>query len=147
MNVTDWLNRVRMLDELINAKLAERDQWIGLGARLTSESDGMPHAKGGVSDPVGNAGAKLADLAKETGRLIDEYVDHKQKVIATIEQLPAKQYAVIHKMYIQYKTQEKIAEELNCCTMTVWRIQKKALENLQNVIECDVPREYNVSVK
>lgn len=138
MNVIDWLNRVRKLDELINAKLAERDQWLSMGARLTSESDGMPHAKGSVSDPVGNAGAKLADLAKETDRLIDEYVDHKLKVIQAIEQLPAKQYAVVHKIFIQYKTQEKIAEELNCCTTTVWRIQQKALQNLQNAIECNV---------
>lgn len=136
MTAIEWLDRVRKLDVLINAKLAERDQWLNLGARLTSESDGMPHAKGAVSDPVGNAGIRLAELARETDRLIDEYIDHKQQVIRVLEQLPAKEYAVMHRLYVRYMTWPQISEELGICNMTIWRLHQKALKNLQNVIEC-----------
>ena len=136
MTVIEWLDRVRKLDELINAKLAERDQWLTLSARLTSEMDGMPHVKGAVSDPVCNSAVRLVELAKETDRLVDRYVDHKQHVIHALEQLSAREYAVMHRIYIKYMSLDQVAEDLKCSTMTVWRIQQKALKNLQNVIDC-----------
>lgn len=133
MNVYDWLERVRMLDELIMAKLAEHQQLLDLATKITPNMDGMPHATG-VSDKVGNVATKLADLAIETNNLIDSYVDAKQEIIHALEKLPPNQYGVLHRYYVRGMTWEEIAEDMNKSTMQVFRYKKKAIKNLQSVI-------------
>lgn len=132
--VIDWLNQVKMLDELINAKIAERDQLWTMATKITPEVSDMPHG-GGVSDKVGNIAAKLADMAGNLNDLVDRYVDHKQMVIKALEKLPAKQYGVMHRYYIRYMTWEEVAEDMGICKMTVWRYWKNSLADLTNVVD------------
>lgn len=137
MNVQVWLEQLAKLDELINAKLAERDQIMSLSARLTSESDGMPHAPG-VSDPVGNSVVKLVMISREIDQLIDQYVDRKKQVIDTLKKLPAKQFGVLYRYYVRHMTLENIAIEMGYCERQIQRIKKKGLQNLESVLECHV---------
>jgi len=134
--VIDWLDQVKMLDELINAKIAEREQLWTLATKITPEMSDMPHGGGGVSDKVGNAAIKLAKMAEELNDLVDRYVDHKEMVIRELEKLPAKQYGVLHRYYIRYMTWEEVAEDMDVSKMSVWRWWQKGLENLTNVVEC-----------
>jgi hypothetical protein len=137
MKPCEWLEQVRKLDILIDAKLEERARLYEIATKITPNlSDDMPHAQGGVSDPVGDSVVKLIILCNEINTLIDRYVDYKNCVLKVLESLPEKEYAVLHKHYIQYKTWEKVAEELDCSRMQVWRITQKALKNLESVIEC-----------
>lgn len=122
---------------MIDAKLAERNQLKELAFSVSSgEMDGMPHAKGGVSDPVGNLVVKLVTLSEEANVLIDRYIDCKNQIIKSLEQLPAKQYGVLHRYYIRNMTWDEVAEDMECSTRNVIRLKKKALKNLENVIEC-----------
>lgn len=130
-----WLEKVKKLDELIDAKLAERDQVWALATKMTPEMSGMPGG-GGISDRVGRGGVDLGQLAKELDDLVDQYVDYKAMVIRELEKLPAKQYGALHRYYIKYMTWEKVAEDMGVSTMTVWRWWQKGLENLTNVVEC-----------
>ena len=133
--VSDWLDQVKKLDELIDAKCAERDQLMDLATKITPEMTGMPHG-GGVSDKVGTIAAKLADLAREINEVVDHFVDYKASVVATLEKLPAKEYGVLHRHYIRYMTWEEVAEDMGYCSVQVWRIKNKGLEMLRDVIEC-----------
>lgn len=133
--VIQWLNKVKKLDELIDAKCAERGQLWTLATKITPEMSDMPHG-GGVSDKVGNLAAKLADLAQETNDLVDQYVDYKQMVVNALEKLPAKEYGTLHRYYIQYMTWEEVAADMGVCKMTVWRNWQNGLKNLQNVVDC-----------
>lgn len=134
--VIDWLDQVKMLDELVNAKCAERDQLWALATKITPEVSDMPHGGGGVSDKVGNAAIKLAKLAEDLNDLVDRYVDHKQIVIQELEKLPPKQYGVLHRYYIRYMTWEEVAEDMDVSKMSVWRWWQKGLENLAGVVDC-----------
>lgn len=134
MNVREWLEEVKKLDELIDAKLSERQQFLALATKVVSDMDGMPHAKGGVSDPVGSNVVKIVALTEEADRLIDRYIAYKEEVAKTLEALPDAEYAVMHKRYIQYKTWEEIAEEMNYSTVQVWRISKKAEGMLEDIL-------------
>lgn len=138
MNVREWLERVRRLDELIDTKIAEREQLRSLATKVVSDMDGMPHAKGGVSDPVGSNVVRIVALMEETDRLVAEYLDHRQRVIEALECLPAREYVVLHKHYIQYKTWEKVAEETHYSSVQIWRIKKSGLKLLEDVIVCNV---------
>ena len=135
-NVCAWLESVKMLDELIAAKIAERDRLWAMATNMTANSDGMPHAKGNVSDPVGNGAVKLQTIAKEIDSLIDTYIDRKQEIIKALEQLPPNEYGVLHRYYIRYMTLEQIAEDMGYCRQQIWRIKKNGLQIFENVLEC-----------
>lgn len=134
MNLEDWLNKVRYLDELIAAKIAERDQLMTLATKITPNMDGMPHGSG-TSDKVGNIAVKLVDLAKETDELIDEMVSHKREVIKALEKLDSVEYLVMYKYYIQGMTLAAIAEDMNYHRVSISNIKAKALEHLKDATQ------------
>ena len=135
MNAEEWLEQIKWLDERINAKLAEREQLMALATKVTPSMDGMPHG-GGVTDKVGNIAVKLTTLAEETNALVDQYVDQRREVIKALEQLPNNEYTVLHKHYVQFRTWESIADEMDISAMTVWRYKVSGLKNLSRVMEC-----------
>ena len=137
VKVVEWLEYVEKLDQLITAKIAERDQLLDLAKKTTSVIDDMPRGSGGVSDKTGTIGTKLASVAEEYEALIDKYTWHKKRVERALERLPAKEYGVLHRQYIRYMTQEQIAEEMERSTVQIWRYRKKAIKRLENLIKCN----------
>jgi hypothetical protein len=147
VNVEDWLNQVKKLDELINAKLEERTRLKAIATDISAKPiDGMPFSNTGtVSQRMPNAVINLIELAHEIDKLVDQYIDKKQEIVNVLETLPDKEYGVLHRHYIRYMTWEQVAEDMGYSTMQIWRIKKNALNILQNilkniphVIECDV---------
>jgi hypothetical protein len=128
-----WLGQVRTLDSLINAKLAERSQVMDLATKITADVTGMPRGNG-VSDKVGSAAGRLVDLTKEIDALVDSYVDHKKLVNEILGNLPPIEYGVLHRYYIQGMTDEEVASDMGYCAVHIWRIKKRALDMLLNVI-------------
>lgn len=142
MNVQEWLEQVRKLDQLIDAKLAEREKLIAMATDISPRPlDGMPFSNTGmVSKKVENAVINLIMLAGEIDKLVDKYVDYKQEVVKTLEKLPEKEYGVLHRHYIRYMTWEEVAEDMGYSTVQVWRIKKNAFKILEDVIECNVKK-------
>jgi DNA-directed RNA polymerase specialized sigma24 family protein len=134
-DVIDWLERLKMLDELINAKLRERQQVMDMATKITPGMDGMPHG-GGVSDKVGNAVSRLVDLAAEIDELVDKFIGQKVDVVNALEKLPAKEFGVLHRHYVQYMTLAEIAKDMNYSEMHIWRIKTNGLKLLKGVVEC-----------
>lgn len=131
MDACKWLEQVKKLDELIEAKQAEKEQLWALITRTTSNNDGMPHGTGDVSDPIGNIVPKLLATNEDLDRLIDEYIQHKETVIKTLQQLPPKEYGALHRHYIRYMTWEEAAEDMGVCYMSIMRYRKKGLKILE----------------
>lgn len=142
MKAEEWLNQVKKMDQLINAKLAERDRLNELATDISAKPfDGMPHSNTGmVSQKMQNAVINLVMLAQEVDKLIDQYIDYKQQVVSILEQLPTKEYGVLHRYYIRYMTIEQIAEDMGYCVRQVLRIKKKSLKNLEKVIVCHLEK-------
>lgn len=136
MNAEQWLFQVRKLDELINAKLAERTRLKAIATDISAKPiDGMPFSNTGtVSQRMPNAVIKLIELEHEIDKLIDKYIDEKQEVLRILEQLPEKEYGVLHRHYIQYMTWEQVADDMGYSTMHIFRFRKKALKNLQMLL-------------
>ena len=135
MNVREWLEGLKRLDELIDAKIAEKERVRALMVNTVGSLDGMPHAPG-ITDKVGNLTVKLITLEEELNALIDKYVDDKAEIVKAIEQLPDREYGVIHRYYIRRMTLEQAAEDMGYCTMQIWRIKENGLNILQDVMEC-----------
>lgn len=136
MVLEKWLERVKELDVLIDSKLVERSQFLALATRMGAEMDGMPHAKGNVSDPVGVNAIRMAALDNEINALVDQFVNHKQEVTKALEKLPENEYKVLHRQYIRYMTLSEIASDMNYSTMQIWRFQQKGMEHLKHVMKC-----------
>ena len=135
MNVREWLEGLKKLDELIDAKIAEKERVRALMVNTVGSLDGMPHAPG-ITDKVGNLTVKLITLEEELNALIDKYVDDKEEIVKAIEQLPEREYGVMHRYYIRRMTLEQAAEDMGYCTMQIWRIKENGLNILQDVMEC-----------
>lgn len=135
MNVREWLEGLKRLDELIDAKIAEKERVRALMVNTVGSLDGMPRAPG-ITDKVGNLTVKLITLEEELNALIDKYVDDKAEIVKAIEQLPDREYGVIHRYYIRRMTLEQAAEDMGYCTMQIWRIKENGLNILQDVMEC-----------
>lgn len=147
MDVCEWLNNYKKADELINGKKAEKNQLLNERQRLIDIAtdisakmpDGMPHSDTGtVSQKMQNAVISkiLVDGEIENVDIaIIALLEYKKAVITAIEKLPAKQYGVLHRYYIRNMTNEEIAEEMGYSTVQIWRIKKKGLENLQDIID------------
>jgi DNA-directed RNA polymerase specialized sigma subunit len=140
MRAQKWLEQVRKLDQLINAKIAERNRLIAIATDISAKPmDGMPYSNTGlVSQKMENAVINLIALEKELDEAIDRYVDYKREVVRTLEALPDKEYGVLHRHYIRYMTWEQVAEDMDYSAVQVWRIKKEALRKLNDVIECNV---------
>lgn len=138
MNVQEWLGQIKKLDQLIDAKLAERQRLIDIATDISPKMpDGMPHSNTGtVSKKLENAVISLIELEGEINKLIDQYIDYKREVVKTLERLPSTQYGILHRYYIRGMTCEQIAEDMDYSERQILRIKKKALKNLEDVIVC-----------
>ena len=136
MNAKEYLIQVRKFDYLIDAKIAERDQCISRATDISAKPiDGMPYTNTGtVSQKMQNAVLDLVVLADEINKLIDKYVDYKQTVVKTLEQLSPYEYAVLHKYYIEYMTWEQVAEDMGYSIRQIMRIKNKGLKNLEKLL-------------
>ncbi len=129
--VIEWLEQIAKLNELIQAKEFEVADIMAQATKMTASLDGMPHG-GGVSDKVGDNAVKLAD--RHTDEL-NALKQRKQYIIDTIKMLPAKELGVLYREYVRGMSQEQIAEDMNYCTVQVWRIKKAALRMLCEILE------------
>ncbi len=111
MKAKEYLQQVKKIDKLIENKLIEKEQWFAIATGTTASSeDGDRVQSSGSQQKMADAVVKIIALQEEINNLIDMYIDTKQGVIKTIEQLPADEYDVLHKRYIQDRTLAEIAE-------------------------------------
>ena len=74
-----WLLQYRRLDERIDRLEKAKVRWIERATKMSAPSDGMPRGSS-VSDTVGQAAAKIADLQAEINREIDQLVDLRREI-------------------------------------------------------------------
>jgi DNA-binding NarL/FixJ family response regulator len=147
VNAYQYLEQVKSADALIEVKRAEeRDLW-SLATSMTQVNDGMPHASG-ASDKVGNIIQKIIAQQERINAQIDRYIDIRDDVIRHIEQLPPKQYTILHWLYVRkrerrkpgqewYYTWREVAENLGITEQTVGNRRRRAVRNLQKILDAE----------
>ena len=136
MRAVAFLERIQTLDELIDAKILEKEELLERATSMAPNMDGMPHAPG-VSDKVGNAAARLADKADEINRLTDQLIDYRDEALALLEQLPPLEYRVLHRFYVLYWTMDRIAQDMPSqrSERQCHRIKGRGLRHLQALLD------------
>lgn len=138
MNVLTWLEQVKKLDELIAAKIAERDRIMATATDISPKPiSAVPFSHTGlVSRKVEDAVVEAVTLDAEINKLTDYYIDHKRKVIDALSKLPANEQGVLRRRYLYYMKWDDIAEDMDYSVQHVWRLKKKGLKSLEQVILC-----------
>lgn len=131
----EYLMQVGKLNKLIQNKLAEKDQWRAIATNTTTHSDGERVQSSGSKQKMADAVVRYVEIEREIDRCIDEYIERKQEVIRTIEQLPANEYDVLHKIYIQGIFLEDVAEIYGKSYSWVTTVHGKALKRVQDILE------------
>lgn len=131
-----FLERVEMIDTIIENKLIEQRQWKDLALSITANMGGERVQSSGTQSKMANAIEKCVDIESEINCLIDELIDTKKKVIEVLEKLYSPmEYKILHMRYIQCISLSNIAEQLNKEYTWVTTTHGRALKNVQNILE------------
>ena len=147
MQVYEYLNQAKRLDSLIENKREEERELWALATSMTQSTDGMPH---GSSEPdkMTSIVQKIIAARERTNAAIDKYVDAKQDIVKHLEMLPRKQYDVLYWLYIKkrekrkpgekwYYTWSEVAENMGCTEQNISNTRKRAVKNLQKILDSE----------
>lgn len=130
MTNEEYLGMIEKLNLLISNKMLEKEELFTIATKTTQDNDGMPHATG-TSDKVGNSTVKIVEKEMEIDRVIDLFYDLKQEIIGQIQKLPAEEYDVLHKSFVQGIALSAIAEEKNKHIDTIKSIRRRGIANVR----------------
>ena len=147
MNAYDYLQQVKDANARIDEKKADLQELQTLATSITQLCDGMPRSHG-VTDKVGNTASKIIKAKKKAIAQIDKYTEIREDVIRHIEMLPPKQRTVLYWLYVRkrekreknqswYYTWSEVAENLGCTEQNISNIRKRAIKNLQKILDSE----------
>lgn len=131
-----YLQQIRLYDSHINTKIEERDRLKAMATKITPTLKQDVVSGGSSQDKLSDAVAKIVDLEAEINKEIDRYVDAIRNTSAMIDTLSdPDQLQVLHKRYVQFKTWEQIACDMNMTYRNVCYIHGKALLALNEIMK------------
>lgn len=131
-----YLRQVRLSDIHINNKIEDLASLRELATKVTTNMKPEGSSGSGNQDKLGSIVAKIVCLENEIDESIDEYIDLKRAIGATIENVKdAEQVQVLHKRYFEYKTWELIACEMNMTCRNVCYIHGRALQAVTQILK------------
>lgn len=135
MKAKDYLLQVEKANKMIDNKLVELEQWKAMATGITVHSDGERVQSSGSQQKMADAVCRYVDIQNEVNEQIDRLIDLKKEVISTIEQLPAQEYDLLHKVYIQFMKLEDVAAAYHKHPKWAARIHGSALQKVQKVLD------------
>lgn len=135
MRAKDFLQSALKIDKMIENKMYEKSQWVAIATSTTANCNGERVQSFGSKQKMADAVEKYMELEKEIDRYIDELVKKKNEIIKIVEQLPAVEYDLLHKIYIQGKTLYGFAEENNKTYSSVTTLHGAALKKVQDILD------------
>ena len=133
MNVKAWLNRARNIDREIDSLLRARTEARNKVLSVTSSYEAI--VVSGTKDP--HKIDRLAELETEIDNQIDNLVSVKAEILREINKLEDWRYRVVLRLrYLESKTFEQIAVEINYSYKQTCRIHGRALLIIGEALKC-----------
>lgn len=111
MKAKEYLNRVRQLDDMINAALLNRERYIEMARGLRSPRlEGDRTQGSGAGSPIEDAIEKLSEEERRINGLIDRYTHERERIADMIGQLSdGRHRQLLTLRYLDFKRLEDIA--------------------------------------
>lgn len=133
MTTKEYLGQISRFNRMINNKLVEIAQLKELACSISAIQTGERVQTTPNYDKIGTAYAKIDEMERKLDKLIDTYVDKKNHIISQIDGVEDEMlYNILFARYIERKTFEKIATELEYSWRQIIRLHGKALKQFEN---------------
>ena len=132
MTTKEYLCQISRLDRMINNKLSEISQLRELAMNVSAVKNEERVQTTPNFDKIGTAYCKIEAMEEKLDKLIDEFVDKKNLIISQIDKIENETYyEILFARYIEKKTFEKIADEMNYSFRNTTRLHGLALREFE----------------
>jgi hypothetical protein len=137
MNISakDFLSQAYRIDQRINSKIEQVQSLRDLAAKATATLSDIPPSKGSrnfhrMEDLI----AKMVDLESEINADIDNLIDLKIEIVATIKRVENPELQTLLELrYLCFKTWEQIAVDMNYGIDNIYRLHRSALKLIKTI--------------
>ena len=128
MQAKEYLGQVSRINRMINNKVSEITQLKEIAINISTIDTKERVQTSADFDKIGKMFAKIDEEEDKLNRLIFEYIELKNKIISQIEGISDETfYCVLFSRYVENKTFEKIAIDMQYSFRQITRIHGKAL--------------------
>lgn len=133
MTTKDYLNQISRLNRMINNKLTEITQLRELSCSISAIRNEEKVKSSSDPDKIGSTYAKIDEMERNLDKTIDEYTDKKNLIIKQIDGIEDEDcYNLLFSRYIEKKTFEVIATEMNFSYRNITRLHGRALKAFED---------------
>ena len=132
MTAKEYLRQLKTLDNVINAKLLEKERIRALATKVTSNLS--ERVQGSGSGGIENTVIEITELEIQINADIDKLVDLKVEATQIIDSLENNKHkAVLSMYYVSNLTFEQVAENTDISSRWVRKIHEKALKKFEEI--------------
>lgn len=132
MGTKEYLQQIGRYDRLINNKLVELAQYRSMACSVSAVKNDERVQSSPSYDTMDKIVSKIEQMENEIDMLVDRYIDNKRIIISQIDSMPDEMtYQILFSRYVEQKTFEKMAIEMNYCYKQIIRRHGKALQEFE----------------
>jgi hypothetical protein len=128
----EYLQQIGRYDRLINNKLVELAQYRSMACSVSAVKNDERVQSSPSYDTMDKIVSKIEKMENEIDMLVDRYIDNKRIIISQIDSMSDEMtYQILFSRYVEQKTFEKMAIEMNYCYKQIIRRHGKALQEFE----------------
>lgn len=132
MTTKEYLNQIRKLSFMVEAKLDEIYRLRTLACRITVSTEGERVKSSSDPDRLTEAVAKIIKSEEELNILVKRLMKQRSQIIGMIDELEnPNSHKILTLRYVQELTDKEIATKMNIVPSNVYKIQKVALNEFE----------------
>lgn len=132
METKEYLQQIGRYDRLINNKLVELAQYRSMACSVSAVKNDERVQSSPRYDTMDKIVSQIEQMENEIDMLVDRYIDNKRIIISQIDSMSDEMtYQILFSRYVEQKTFEKMAIEMNYCYKQVIRRHGKALQEFE----------------
>lgn len=132
METKEYLQQIGRYDRLINNKLVELAQYRSMACSVSAVKNDEKVQSSPSYDTMDKIVSKIEQMENEIDILVDRYIDNKRIIISQIDSMSDEMtYQILFSRYVEQKTFEKMAIEMNYCYKQIIRRHGKALQEFE----------------
>lgn len=132
METKEYLQQIGRYDRLINNKLVELAQYRSMACSVSAVRNDERVQSSPSYDTMDKIVLKIEQMENEIDMLVDRYIDNKRIIISQIDSMSDEMtYQILFSRYVEQKTFEKMAIEMNYCYKQIIRRHGKALQEFE----------------
>lgn len=129
MTTKEYLGQISRLNRMIDNKLVELHQYKIMACSISAVKNSERVQTSPDPDKNSTKFAKIEEMEKKMDEMIDEFVDKKEIIIKQIDSIEDEVlYDILFSRYIEKKTFEKIASDMEYSFRQTLRLHGKALQ-------------------